>query len=511
MFRLRSWLTSHRFLLIRLFWLGQLILALTIIICSVYPPLQNLWPKFGRLLANLSVIFFCLTVLPGILKRFQVGGFLQNIQLILLIFRRQLGIAMYLFALYHYLFSRLFPTLKFHGNLFALSTFELVGMAAFLLTLPLFLTSNNWSQLKLGPNWRRLHRLVYLIIWITLIHIILQSKFGPITILLAVTAILEIASFFKGFLAAVIASLLTLSFAYLIFAKPSFNANSVPIVPPAPTANSPTLGQLNPPSPYTLETISAHRTAADCWTVIEAKVYNLSTYIPFHPGGQETILSACGTDATTNFNTKGGRGRPHLSSTKTILSQYYLADLNAPAASSSALLISPTISPALTPPATNKSTSPTSSTLNTTEVQKHNSQADCWIIVSNQVYNVTAYIPFHPGGTQRIVNTCGTDATTAFNTRGGSGSHSTNAHNLLNNYYLGNFNATTTGGGTAPTVTPAAGGSVSSPQAAILAQYPGAAISEVDHEDWGYQVHFTYQGREYEAKLNQSYVITSVQ
>ena len=36
-----------------------------------------------------------------------------------------------------------------------------VGFAAFLLLLPLALTSNNWSVRRLGPRWRSLHKLVY--------------------------------------------------------------------------------------------------------------------------------------------------------------------------------------------------------------------------------------------------------------------------------------------------------------------------------------------------------------
>ena len=36
-----------------------------------------------------------------------------------------------------------------------------VGMVGFLMLLPLALTSNDWSVRRLGPAWRRLHRLVY--------------------------------------------------------------------------------------------------------------------------------------------------------------------------------------------------------------------------------------------------------------------------------------------------------------------------------------------------------------
>lgn len=48
--------------------------------------------------------------------------------------------------------------------------FVLVGFAAFLLLLPLAITSNKWSQRKLGKKWRSLHKLVYIIILLALIH-----------------------------------------------------------------------------------------------------------------------------------------------------------------------------------------------------------------------------------------------------------------------------------------------------------------------------------------------------
>jgi cytochrome b involved in lipid metabolism len=47
-------------------------------------------------------------------------------------------------------------------------------------------------------------------------------------------------------------------------------------------------------------------------------------------------------------------------------------------------------------------------------VAQRNTPANCWAVVSNQVYNLTAYITAHPGGAVNITNLCGTDATAAF-------------------------------------------------------------------------------------------------
>lgn len=46
-----------------------------------------------------------------------------------------------------------------------------LGIGAYMLTLPLLLTSNAWSQRWLGGrDWKRLHRLVYIVLPLVLIH-----------------------------------------------------------------------------------------------------------------------------------------------------------------------------------------------------------------------------------------------------------------------------------------------------------------------------------------------------
>lgn len=73
------------------------------------------------------------------------------------------------------------------------------------------------------------------------------------------------------------------------------------------------------------------------------------------------------------------------------------------------------------------------------QVAQHNNSNDCWVIISNKVYNVTSYINIHPAGPEKIIPYCGKNATTAFDTKGGKGSHSQEAQNLLNTYYVGNL------------------------------------------------------------------------
>jgi cytochrome b involved in lipid metabolism len=76
------------------------------------------------------------------------------------------------------------------------------------------------------------------------------------------------------------------------------------------------------------------------------------------------------------------------------------------------------------------------SMLTAEEVAKHTSDTDCWTIVENNVYDITSYIPNHPGGKKNIMRACGTDSTAMFTTSEGR-EHSQRAENLLQNYLIG--------------------------------------------------------------------------
>ncbi len=52
---------------------------------------------------------------------------------------------------------------------------------------------------------------------------------------------------------------------------------------------------------YTLEELAMHDTKEDCWTVIDGKVADVTSYFGRHPGGDENLAEACGIDATQLF------------------------------------------------------------------------------------------------------------------------------------------------------------------------------------------------------------------
>lgn len=42
------------------------------------------------------------------------------------------------------------------------------------------------------------------------------------------------------------------------------------------------------------------------------------------------------------------------------------------------------------------------------DLSQHNSQDDCWIAYDGKVYDITSWLPKHPGGINRILPYCGT-------------------------------------------------------------------------------------------------------
>lgn len=60
-----------------------------------------------------------------------------------------------------------------------------------------------------------------------------------------------------------------------------------------------------PPAPFvriTKTELKRHATKEDCWTSINGRVFNVTRYIDFHPGGVEEIMKCAGRDGTALFN-----------------------------------------------------------------------------------------------------------------------------------------------------------------------------------------------------------------
>lgn len=84
-------------------------------------------------------------------------------------------------------------------------------------------------------------------------------------------------------------------------------------VQPTPTQSIPdtTASPTPAPTTYTLAQVATHATASDCWTAVNGSVYDVTSWISRHPGGQRAILSMCGKDGSASFDDQhGGERRP---------------------------------------------------------------------------------------------------------------------------------------------------------------------------------------------------------
>ena len=194
------------------------------------------------------------------------------------------------------------------------------------------------------------------------------------------------------------------------------------------------------------EVVSGHSSAADCWIIISNYVYDVSLFLASHPGGAETITPYCGKDASKAFTSKDKNPAVSHSSTADVMLKDYLigglgGNINTTIPYPTGISVNGKISPNMLPTGISQQQTKVSLTLTSTEVAKHSKQIDCWMIISGNVYNFTAYISQHPGGNVMIPY-CGKDGTIAFQNKGGQGTHSNYANSLLTSYFLGPLNST---------------------------------------------------------------------
>lgn len=128
-----------------------------------YPPLAN-WAGFS------AALLYVVTLLPTILRVVFPSTKTTGIPKKLLIQRRLLGIIAFLLSVIHgyWLIS------KRELDFLDLQTYWVYcqGIFTFLIFALLAITSNDWSVKKLKKNWKKLHKLTYLAMFLLLWHVI---------------------------------------------------------------------------------------------------------------------------------------------------------------------------------------------------------------------------------------------------------------------------------------------------------------------------------------------------
>lgn len=74
---------------------------------------------------------------------------------------------------------------------------------------------------------------------------------------------------------------------------------------------------------YTYHEVSLHNEAKDCWIIVNAKAYNVTSFLDDHPGGGDVLLEAAGNDASEEFEAAG-----HGSAARLMLDEYYVGEID---------------------------------------------------------------------------------------------------------------------------------------------------------------------------------------
>ena len=150
----------------------------------------------------------------------------------------------------------------------------------------------------------------------------------------------------------------------------------------------------------TVAEVLKHSTAADCWSVVNGNVYDLTSYVSTHPGGEAVIKAICGKDGTKAFSGQhAGASKPNADLSTLLVGPLSAAGSGKSTGSGSAGAL----------PGTG-----TTVVLTAAEVLKHSTATDCWSVIKGEVYDLTAYVKDHPGGASLIKAICGLDGSTSF-------------------------------------------------------------------------------------------------
>jgi sulfoxide reductase heme-binding subunit YedZ len=143
-----------------------------------------------------TLIFICLTLSMSPLKKLTNLNYWVKI-------RRMLGLFVFFYASLH-LFTYIGIDYRFSWQPFfddvVKKKYIFVGFAAWVLLIPLTITSTQKMMLLLKQNWKKLHRLIYVIAILGSLHFIWLSKtiyFKPLFYFVLITVLLALRINFK--------------------------------------------------------------------------------------------------------------------------------------------------------------------------------------------------------------------------------------------------------------------------------------------------------------------------
>ena len=145
-------------------------------------PIKALEHELGEIALLLLIAGLCVTPLR------------RYIGINLIKFRRALGLLSFIYVTLHLLVWLVLDVgiLSLIWQDILKRPYITIGMIAFVLMVPLALTSNNWSVRKLGSAWHRLHKLAYVAVVLGALHFIMVQKVWEMDSLLYMGTILAL-------------------------------------------------------------------------------------------------------------------------------------------------------------------------------------------------------------------------------------------------------------------------------------------------------------------------------
>ncbi len=117
-----------------------------------------------------ALVCYVITLLPTTLRIVFPSTKKTELPKLLLKYRRQVGIIAFVFALLH----GVLLVLKRNFDFFDIQTYWIYvqGVVTFIIFTLLTITSNDWSIKKMKKNWKKLHELTYLAMFLLVWHVI---------------------------------------------------------------------------------------------------------------------------------------------------------------------------------------------------------------------------------------------------------------------------------------------------------------------------------------------------
>lgn len=296
-------------------------------------PKVSLWIKLS-IISGISIFVWDLLGLTSVKTSIYVGLAFLILTLVpihfkkLAIYRRDFGITSGILIMLHGALA--FTTLM---NASVAKLFHQViigGYFAFLILILLLITSNYGVQRKLGNKWRVIHAFIWFSLPFSLLHALMAGRYytGELPMLgllilggLGLFGIGKIAlpkknvkENLRDALLVILGIIIAIGVALLYPVSGESSQNVVPqrtanIAPPSETVQptmtvenitvASTSAPLQSSREFTMQDLAQHNTPQDCYVAYQGSVYDITSYLPEHPGGIRKAAQMCGENIDT--------------------------------------------------------------------------------------------------------------------------------------------------------------------------------------------------------------------